>query len=105
MASVFHQIQYWTWDIAPGRSLWLSYGPSDAYKKAVVQAMCCPSTQVGSTTVHGTQTIYTPIMYNTQTARVQGDIVFESCYAGFNLFNGGQNAIRYFSVQLSVIGP
>ena len=31
MATTSHQIQYWTWNIPAGQSLWLSYGPDDRF--------------------------------------------------------------------------
>ena len=105
MATTFHQIEYWTWNIPAGQSLWLSYGPSDRYKNGTVQVMCCPSTQVGDTTVHRAQTISVAPVYNSAVPSLSGDLVFESVYAGFNVTNSGQNEIKYFSVALTVIGP
>jgi hypothetical protein len=105
MATVFHQIQYWTWTLAPGQSLWLSYGPDDRYKNGTVQVMCSPATQVGDTTVQQTQTLSVPEVFNTQVPTVSGDLVFTSAYAGFNVTNRGNYTIKYFSVAITVIGP
>jgi hypothetical protein len=105
MATTFHQIQYWTWVIAPGNSLWLSYGPSDKFKSGTVQVMCFPSPVVADspTSEERTQTLYVPIVYNAMPPTFVGDETH--CYAGFNIFNGGQYAVRYFSVALTIIGP
>lgn len=105
MATTFHQIQYWTWTIPPGQALWLSYGPNDAYKNGTVQVMCSPSTQVGDSSIHRTQTISVAPVYNTVVPSFSGDILFESAYAGFNVTNSGQETIKYFSIALTVIGP
>jgi len=105
MATVFHQIQYWTWNIPPGGALWLSYGPDDRYKNGTVQVMCSANTQVGDTSVQGTQTMSIPVVYNTTVPIRDGDLVLIDSYAGFNVTNSGQNAIKYFSVAITVIGP
>jgi hypothetical protein len=105
MATIFHQIQYWTWIIPPGEALWLSYGPDDRYKNGTVQVTCSPATPVGDTTVHSTQTLLTPEIFNTQVPTVQGDLVTTRAYTGFNVTNRGSNTIKYFSVAITVIGP
>jgi hypothetical protein len=104
MASVFHQIQYWTFPIPVGGAVWLSYGPNDSYKTGTVQMMCSPYTQVGDTTVQQTQTIAVEA-FNTQVPTISGDIVTTSCYAGASIANRGQYAIKYFSFALTIIGP
>jgi len=105
MATVFHQIQYWTYTLPPGQALWLSFGPSDMYKNGTVQVMCCPSTQEGDTTVQRTQTLSVPEVFNTQVPTGSGDIGSTDCYAGFNIWNRGNYTIKYFSVAITVIGP
>lgn len=105
MATVFHQIQYWTWNLAPGQSLWLSYGPDDRYKNGTVQVMCSPSTEVGDTYAHATQTLSVPEVFNTVVPTVHGDIVDKSAYAGFNIWNRGNKTVKHFAVALTVIGP
>jgi hypothetical protein len=114
MATTFHQIQYWTWDIAPGNALWLSYGPDVRYKRGTVQVTACPSTLLPWTDPAApaqfrTQTLYVPVVYITQipTSETPGPFPafgLDHCYAGFNIINGGQHAIRWFSVALTVIG-
>lgn len=103
MAAIHHQIEYWTWSLAPGGALWLSYGPDERYKNGSVQVSCCPSTQVGETTVHRTQTLTVPEIYITQVPHVSGDIVSTSAYAGFNIVNAGTDTVRYFSICLTVV--
>jgi hypothetical protein len=111
MATVFHQIQYWTYTIAPGSSLWLSYGPDDKYKDGpydkykdgTVQVTCCASTSVGGQIF--TQTISVPEVFITSVPLISGGLVFNSYYAGFNVTNRGQNTINFFSVALTVINP
>lgn len=104
MATVFHQIQYWTWNLPPGTALWLSYGPDDRYKDGTVQVMCSPSTQVGSVG-HSTQTLSVPEVFNTVVPTVSGDLLFTAAYAGFNVTNRGDGTVEHFSVALTVIGP
>jgi len=104
MASVFHQIQYWTFPIPPRGAVWLSYGPNEAYKSGTVQIMCSPNTQVGDSTLQRTQTIST-VVYNTQVPTVSGDLVRTDCYAGVSIANTGDYAIKYFYLALTVIGP
>jgi hypothetical protein len=103
MATVFHQIQYWTYTLAPGGSLWLSYGPDGRYKDGTVQVTCCASTSVGGQIF--TQTISVPEVFITSVPLISGDLVFDSYYAGFNVTNRGQNTINFFSVALTVINP
>lgn len=104
MATVSHQIQYWTWTIPPSQSLWLSYGPSEAYKTGTVQVACCPSTSLPGNRI-GNVTLDVPVVYITQIPTRDGDIVLEDCYAGFNIVNGGQETVQYFSVAISIVGP
>jgi hypothetical protein len=103
MATVFHQIQYWTLTIPPGQAVWLSYGPDDRYSNGTVQVMCSPSSQVGSQVLQ--QTISVPEVFNTVVPQLDGDITINSYYAGFNIFNRGQNTIQNFSVAITIIGP
>jgi len=105
MATIHHQIQHWTWDIPPGGSLWLSYGPDDRYKNGTVQVTACPSTQVAGTTIQQTQTLSVPEVFISQVPTLMGDIVLTSAYAGFNVTNRGDYTIRYFSLALTVIQP
>jgi hypothetical protein len=103
MATVFHQIQHWTYTLAPGDAFWLSYGPDDRYKNGTVQVTCCASSQVEGQIF--TQTISVPEVFITSIPSRAGDITFDSVYAGFNVTNRGQNTINYFSVAITVISP
>lgn len=103
MATVFHQIQYWTYTLPPGRQVWLSYGPDDRYQNGTVQVTCKASTFVEGQIF--TQTISVPEVFITSVPLRAGDLVFNSYYAGFNVTNRGQNTINYFSVAITVIGP
>jgi hypothetical protein len=105
MATITHQIQYWTYTIPPGQVLGLQYGPDDNYKTGTVQVMCCPSTYQAGTTVNYTQGIVIPAVENTNIPLVSGDIVTEAAYVSFNVTNVGQNTINYFTVAITVIGP
>jgi hypothetical protein len=104
MATVHHQIEYWTATIPPGGAFWLSYGPDDRYENGTVQVMCTPSVQVGGGQ-HRTVTLSVPELFNTQVPTVSGDIVRIATYVGFNVTNRGTETIKYFSVALTIIGP
>ncbi|MCP2164763.1 hypothetical protein [Goodfellowiella coeruleoviolacea] len=104
MATTFYQIQYWTWTLAPGQAVWLSYGPSDRYRTGTVLVTCSPDT-ASTGTAQVTQTISVPETFNTVVPTVSGDLVFKNAYTGFNVTNRGGNTIKYFSVAISVIGP
>jgi hypothetical protein len=103
MATIFHQIQYWTYNIPAGGSLWLSYGPGEQFKDGTVQVSCCASTDVGDHSY--TQTLSVPEIFITSVPHIVGDIFFKDVYVGFNIVNRGQNPINFFSVALTVINP
>ncbi|MEJ2885212.1 hypothetical protein [Actinomycetospora aeridis] len=106
MASVFHQIQYWTLTIPPNGYQWLSYGPDARYRTGTVQASCNPATPQGpGSTVHRTHSLGVPEIIITSIPLVQGDLVFTNTYAGFAIWNRGQETVYNFSVALSVIQP
>jgi hypothetical protein len=105
MATITHETEYWTWSLAPGQSIWLSYGPDDRCKTGTVHVMCSPYTQAGDTTGHRTQTLSVPEVFNTQVPTVSGDLVFTEAYAGFSIFNRGNDTIKYFSLTITIVGP
>lgn len=105
MANVFHQIQYWTLTIPPGGYQWLSYGPDQRYENGTVQVTCNPSTQLGGSTIYRTQSLGVPEVIITTVPTLDGDLVFNSTYAGFAIYNRGQETVSNFSVALSVIQP
>jgi hypothetical protein len=105
MATLHHQTEFWTHDLAPGQGVWISYGPSDMFKNGTVQVSATPATNVGGTTVHRVQTLSVPEVFITQVPFVSGDIVTTAAYAGFNVFNRGQHAVRNFALTLTVIRP
>lgn len=107
MATVFHQIQYWTYTLPPGQSAWFTYGPDDRYKNGTVQVTCCPDTQVYGTNPpnYETQSLTVPQVYNVQSPQLDGDLVFNSCSIGFYVVNNGSYTVGQFSIAISVIGP
>jgi hypothetical protein len=115
MATTFHQIQYWTLDIPVGSAVWFRYGPDNRYKNGTVQVTACPYTLLPWTdpaaAAHfGVQGLYVPVVYITQYPHSETVVGFphfatDDCYVGFNVFNGGFNVIKQFSVAITVIGP
>jgi hypothetical protein len=109
MATTFHQIQYWNLDIAPGNSRRLRYGPAVKYGRGTVQVTCCPFTWEPGVSPTApaqfrTQTLYVPEVYITSIPFSETSMAAHT-YAEFNIVNGGQHAIRAFSVTITVIGP
>ena len=108
MATIHHQRQFWTYEngIAPGQSVWQSYGPNDIYKDGTVQVHAHPLTQVGSTSNHQTQTLQVQPVFASGVPVPDGvGGVFNEAYVGFNITNAGQYTIRQFWLTITVIGP
>ena len=106
MATVFHQIQYWTHTLAPGDTFWLSYGPDDRYKNGTVQVTCCVNdVGIQERPLTVTQTLSVPELFITTNTTRSGDLDYVGYHVGFNVTNRGQHTIKFFSVAITVIGP
>jgi hypothetical protein len=108
MATIHHQSQFWTYEngIAPGQSVWLSYGPDDKYKTGTVQVYAYPTTQEGSSVHNQTQTLQVQPLFSSAVPVPDfvGGVASEA-YVGFNITNAGQYTIRQFWLTITVIGP
>jgi|SRR5215211_8771849 len=103
MATVTHLNQYWTWDIPPGQSLTLRWGPSELFRRGTVQVMCSPDPFYGPDALRGAMTLVVPEIRNTVTPYLSGSFWSTRQEIFFTIYNRGAYAVRNFYVTVTTI--
>jgi hypothetical protein len=109
MATVEHftyQYDLGVGGLLPGQSHWVSYGPADGFKDGTVILKAYPATNVGSSTTHAANVLSVGDIFSTAVpVFAGGGIVLSEGHVGASITNAGQQSIRWFSVNLTLIRP
>jgi hypothetical protein len=87
--------------LGPGEATWLSFGPYDPFGNSALSVTAMPGHGIGGEA----HVLKIENINITDLETVEGDISFQSFYAGFSVMNNGGTTITEWTVWLGLINP
>jgi hypothetical protein len=85
--------------LLPGQSYWVTYGPADGFRDGTVILKAYPAT------TDAASVLSVGDIFSTAVPVFAGGTLLSEGHVGASITNAGQQSIRWFSVNLTLIRP